>query len=55
MVAAVPELVVINSSAKIVGRLRNKELEAVCSKVAPVCESISKSVYNIIRQWALNG
>jgi hypothetical protein len=54
LVAALPELAIINCQGKIFGELRNKQLEAVCSKLAPDCERITKKVYAIIRQWALD-
>jgi hypothetical protein len=53
ILAAVPELVVINRQGKIVGGLRNKQLKAVCSNLEPDCDRITENLYTIIRQWAL--
>jgi hypothetical protein len=53
VVAAAPELVVINRTSKIVGGMRNVQLEAVCSE-QQLTDVISSDVYDIIRQWALN-
>jgi hypothetical protein len=54
LMAALPELVVINRERKIVGELRDKHLEAVCSKLAPISDRVTTGVYDIIRQWALD-
>jgi hypothetical protein len=54
VLAAVPELVVINCRGKIVGGLRNKQLEAACNKLAPDCDRVTKGVYDVIRLWALD-
>jgi hypothetical protein len=53
LVAAAPELVVINPLSKIVGGLRQSQLEAVCSKVE-LRGVIFSDEYDNIRQWALN-
>jgi hypothetical protein len=54
LVAAVPELIVLNCQRKIVGGLSNKQLEAVCSELEPDSGYITYDVYDIIRQWALD-
>jgi Mor family transcriptional regulator len=54
ILAAVPELVVINAGDKVVGGLRNKQLEAVWNMLAPDYNCVTKDVYNIIRQWAMD-
>jgi hypothetical protein len=53
LVAAAPELVVINPLGKVVGGLRKLQLEAVCSELELNYVTVSH-VYDIIRQWALN-
>jgi hypothetical protein len=54
LVAAAPELVVINFRRKIVGSLRNKQLKAAYNKLARDCDRITDDGYDIIRQWALD-
>jgi ribosomal protein S24E len=53
LVAAAPELVVINCQGKIVGGLRNKVLEALYNQKEPTYQ-IYERAYDIIRQWALD-
>jgi hypothetical protein len=52
LVAAVPELVVMNCEDKIVGGQSNKQLE---QNLGPDWDCNIEEVYEVIRQWAVEG
>jgi hypothetical protein len=54
ILAAVPQLVLINCEGDTVGGLRDKQLEAGCSAVAPDCDRDYGDLYDIIKQWKLD-
>jgi hypothetical protein len=55
ILAAAPELAVINYNGKIVGGPKEKRPTAAYSEVCPDFHLIYMNVYNLYRQWALDG